>query len=212
MNGRQPWTFIAATASYVDADGDALSDADVRDLLQRVLEVQRERAADATRRMIARESTLEEWEVELRWIVKDSFGMSYLLGAGGRNAMQMRDWGRLGVATSRAYSYLNNFANDLNTGSVSAAQALARAVMYPLGAKAPFARATAGTLGITLPVYPTEDCPCLTNCRCAWSIARSDRVIEATWVAVNDKNTCDTCRDRSRQWAPLVINIPQEVG
>lgn len=209
--GRRPWTWDPDRNAYVDADGNVLDDADVRDLLTRFLEVQRQRAEDATRRLISNEYTLPEWENEMRWVLKDSYGASYLLGRGGRNVMDMRDWGRVGRTLQDQYRFLNQFAGQLAAGSVSEARALQRANLYPLSAKQAEARAAATTRGVPdLPAYPGDgSTECYSNCGCYWQLEEvtlgdGSPGWNATWVR-GKTDSCVTCIRREVEWAPYVV-------
>src|SRR5215467_12780682 len=78
--GRQPWIWDPATAAYRDADNNLLTAEDIRSLLTRFLEGQRDRAEAITRQLGTGELLVPEWETEMRRVIKDSVGASYLLG------------------------------------------------------------------------------------------------------------------------------------
>src|SRR5262249_34951356 len=145
--GRQPWIWDPARAAYRDADNNLLTSGDIRSLLGRFLEGQRDRAEEITRELSSGAMQIPEWETEMRRVIRDSVGASYLLGRGGRNMMDVRDWSRVGVIAAAQYRYLNQFAAQLATGAVSEARAVARATQYPLSAKQAQSRAYARAIG-----------------------------------------------------------------
>jgi hypothetical protein len=211
-SGRRPWTFDAQTGRYQDAEGNVLSDADVRALLGRFLETQSARAAAVTESLIEGSLAVGEWEAEMRSLIKDTFGASYLLGRGGRNMMEFGDWGRLGAMTRRQYTFLNAFASDVASGSQSRARALQRANLYPLAARAAQQRAMVLTLGAPdLPAYPGDGTSsCKSNCRCYWSLEPitlpgGAAGWNATWIDVQGPDECTECQDRAGEWNPLQV-------
>lgn len=181
--------------------------------MARFLETQRLRADRLTSQLTSGEITVPEWEQDMRWIVKDAFGASYLLGRGGRNSMTSRDWGRLGRQVREQYRYLNGLASEMVAGSLSPAKAAQRAMMYPLSGRQAFARGAATALGDPdLPAYPGDgSTACFSNCGCFWTLERTNLGdgrpgFRATWVR-GKTDSCGDCLRREREWAPLLVPV-----
>jgi hypothetical protein len=201
-------------ANYRDADNNLLTEGDIRALLGRFLERQRGRAEAATRQLTTGELTVPEWETEMRWIIKNSVGAAYMLGRGGRNAMEIRDWGRVGRMAASQYRFLNQFAAQLVAGSVSEGRAIARAMLYPLSAKqAQSSGYTRAIGGPDLPAYPGDgSTQCLGNCLCSWSLEQTTLADGAAgwnayWRDQRGPNECDDCLRRGQEWNPLVVRV-----
>lgn len=117
--------------------------------------------------------------------------------------------------------YLRDFANQLrqmvNSGQLrgdgeqtaagvpSPAQIAARAQMYAGAIRGTYFAAS--TYGLPLPAMPTEGTLCHTNCKCSWDIIEIDAAagdFDAYWRR-GAKDSCQTCRIRETEWAPVRI-------
>lgn len=211
LRRRGRWAFDPETNKYFDPAGQEVSDAEIQTALARFLEAQRHKAETLTLDLGSGTLTLPEWENEMRWVVKDAFGASYVLGRGGRQTMTPRDWGRVGRRVRDQYGYLNAFAGQMAAGSVSRDKAVARAGMYPLSARAAHSRGVATVLGDPdLPAYPGDgSTACHGNCGCSWLIEHTtlgdgSDGFNCTWVRAKS-DSCEDCLRREREWAPLAI-------
>lgn len=212
LRRRGRWSFDPETASYIDPDGQTVPLDDIDGALRRFLERQRVKAEDLTVSLGDGTTTLPEWEHEMRWVIKDAYGASYMLGRGGRNVMTPRDWGRVGRRVRDQYEYLSTFASELSAGSVSRAQAVQRANLYPLSAKQAHSRGHTTALGDpSLPAYPGDgSTACYSNCGCHWRIdkttfADGSAGWDCTWVR-GKLDSCVDCVQREQEWAPLVVH------
>jgi hypothetical protein len=207
--GPRPWTWDAASAVYLDANGNPLPPADLRGLMARFLEVQRQRAEQATGQMVSNQITVPEWETEMRAIIKDAYGASYMLGRGGRYQMTTRDWGKLGQSVREQFQYLNRFAASFAAGSVSNAQALMRSDLYPLSARQVQSLGYSYAIGAPeLPAHPGDgSSECFGNCGCAWELQQTtlddNQPGWECWWERGKTDSCETCIRRENEWAPL---------
>ena len=145
------------------------------------------------------------WRDGMRTAIKDAYISHYLAGRGGRNNMRSSDWGRIGGLLSSQYRYLNNFVNDILAGDMSEAAIVARARLYIESATQAAERAKAADRGLVLPAYPGDGTSeCMANCKCEWSLIELDTRWEATWL-LSAAEHCQTCIERARLWAPLII-------
>ena len=150
--------------------------------------------------------TLQQWQIGMREVIKDTYINEYMLGAGGRNAMTQADWGRVGQMVRQQYEYVDNFARDIAAGRYSEAGIAARARMYPESASQAYERGNTESRGMPqLPAYPGDgSTQCLSNCKCRWTIKETDEAWECTWT-LSPAEHCLDCLDRAQRWAPLTI-------
>lgn len=71
-----------------------------------------------------------DWYNIFREELKREYIRQYLLGHGGLDTMTFSDWGRIGAMLKEQYQYLKNFAAEIASGNLSAAQIAARSQMY----------------------------------------------------------------------------------
>lgn len=152
------------------------------------------------------EITLQQWQMGMRQVIKDTYINEYMLSAGGRNAMTQSDWGRVGQMVREQYEYLDRFAGDIANGRYTESGIAARARMYPESASQAYERGNAESRGMPqLPAYPGDGSTvCLSNCKCSWAIKETDAAWLCTWKIAPAEN-CPDCLDRAQRWAPLVV-------
>lgn len=204
------WLYDAATQQYSDArTGSAITDEDLQGLRDEFLDGQQRRIETLMTELSEQRIALSYWENSMRSVIKDSHGVAYVLGRGGRNNMTPGDWGRIGRFVREQFTYLNDFARDIAGGQVSQAQAQARANLYVGSARAAMARgAAAAAGGLSLPAYPGDgSTPCLGNCRCWWRLNQTATEWQATWITVADQRSCEECLRRGQAWSPLSIPL-----
>jgi len=74
--------------------------------------------------------TLEQWQIGVASELKDAHLAQSMFAVGGRNNMTSVEFGRVGGTLANEYTFLNQFALDIQAGTVSEAQALARINQY----------------------------------------------------------------------------------
>lgn len=101
-------------------------------------------------------------------------------------------------------SYLDGFAAAIREG-LSPAATQARAQLYAESVGAAYWRGR--TYGLPLPALPKDGTTqCRVNCRCRWDVQQLDGEgnYDCYWKMTAGES-CQTCRERARQWAPLKI-------
>lgn len=155
--------------------------------------------------MIEGSITIQQWEREMRILLRDTYRAMYELAIGGSGNMTQADYGRLGGILQEQYRYLHNFAADIAAGRLSPLQAMNRARMYIESATQAFERAQAASYGITLPQYPGDGgTQCLSNCRCHWEI-RSRKKEYACYWRLGQAEHCPGCLEASKIYNPYIV-------
>lgn len=72
----------------------------------------------------------KDWYSLMKEELKREYIRQYLLAHGGVGTMTPADWGRIGAMLKEQYAYLKNFAAEIASGNLTAAQIAARAKMY----------------------------------------------------------------------------------
>lgn len=164
------------------------------------------------------EITLSQWEKGMRQTIKDTYIDMYSVGAGGRNALSQKDWGRIGAMVKEQYGvngYLKGFYNDIASGNLSEGQIAARSRMYINSANEALWKGITNELptkpgqNYPLPFYPGDgSTECLTNCKCQWDIVQTDNGYDAYWRLSNAEH-CPTCEDRANdpRYQPYQIMV-----
>lgn len=152
------------------------------------------------------EISIQQWQIAMRQVVKDTFINEYMLGAGGRNAMTQADWGRVGQMVRNQYEYLDNFAQDILNGRYTEAGVAARGRMYPEAASQAFERGNTEGRGMPpLPQVPGDgQTRCLSNCKCSIQIKERDEAWDVYWK-LSPAEHCEDCLELASRWNPLVI-------
>jgi hypothetical protein len=158
-------------------------------------------------RLYRGEITSNQWALEMRQLVKETYINEYLAAHGGVESMTQADWGRLGHMLRDQYAYLDKFQADLNAGKMTAGQAKVRAGMYIESASQAFEKGKADARGVlSLPAYPGDgQTVCKANCRCHWQIAETDTGWDCTWV-LGQAEHCPDCVDNAAKWSPLEVS------
>lgn len=89
-----------------------------------------DRLTGLTERLVDGSLPLDAWRDAFARELKDAHGIAAMAGKGGVNNMSPTDWGSVGGSLRREYAHLDGFAAGVADGTVSDAQALARARQY----------------------------------------------------------------------------------
>lgn len=159
-----------------------------------------------SRQLTEHKISLQQWTLDMRQQIKDTFSNEYMLARGGRNNMTQADWGRVGAMVKKQYQYLQGFARDVDAGKMSEGQIRTRSRMYIDSATQAFERAKTESLGMpVLPAYPGDGrTVCRSNCQCHWNIVDEGDHWNATWQ-LGVAEHCPDCVDNSEKWDPLVV-------
>lgn len=160
--------------------------------------------ATIAQRAVVGELTGPAFVQAMRAEVKRTTLTQYMLGRGGRHAMTPADRGRVGALCKAQYAYLNGFAQDLMDGTLTEAQATARARLYAGASTGAFERGHAAAFSVTLPRYPGET-SCMARCRCKWTITEYADRVEAIWRLDPASEHCDDCVGAAAEYAPYTI-------
>lgn len=156
--------------------------------------------------------TIRRLEINIQDTLRKTYTDMYAMGAGGRNGMSHRDWGRIGAMLKEQYgkdSYLQNLIGQVDRGEISPAQASARLNMYVNSANEALWKGYTHDMP-PLPAYPGDgSTQCLTNCQCSWEIVRVEGGWNCYW-RLGPAEHCPDCLARARDWNPLFI--PYGVG
>ncbi len=147
------------------------------------------------------------WVANSENYVLQATGNGYSFGRGGVNQMTNGDYDRLARTLNKQVELFRNFAGEVQTGNLSAAQILARAESY--GGSVVYAHEQAvnqAAIGDDpnadweFPFYPGADTTCRNNCRCAWSIDEDEYGWTCIYHTMGDEQMCETCISRGAQY------------
>lgn len=136
------------------ATGRAVSTAAIQAEVQAHVEAGQAVIEELTVELNAGDITLPEWKMAVAHELKDMHGSFAMYGAGGRDAMSPSMWGRVGGNLADEYKHLQDFADGIANGTVSPAQALARAKAYGRASEQAYWRAFAETAPKSDPSLP----------------------------------------------------------
>lgn len=202
-----PWQWDDASKRYRNtATGRYISQKAAVALRDQYIDARMSDMDGLTRRLVDKQINVQQWTLEMRQQVKDTYINEYMLARGGRNNMTQADWGRVGAMLKEQYRYVDGFARDIDAGKVSGGQIRTRARMYVDSATQAFERAKTESRGMPrLPAYPGDgQTQCRANCRCAWDIVDAEDHWEATW-SLGVSEHCQDCVANAGRWNPLII-------
>ena len=154
-------------------------------------------------RLFAGEINHQQWALEARQEIKETFIVQYIAAHGGRRTMTQADWGRVGAMLKQQYRRLRGFEQDLIDGKLSEAQAKARLRMYYKASRQAFEQGRAYARGVPkLPAYPGDgSTQCLSGCQCHWEHEETELEWLSTWT-LGAAEHCPDCMERAERWAP----------
>jgi len=201
--GENPWEYDAGSRRYRDKrTGRWLSHNRMIAMRDDYVAAYETRVAGLAERVMSGDMTLQQWERGMRTELKSLHIGQYELGRGGRKAMTQSDWGRLGAEMRKQYGYLNGFASEVATGSLSPAQVATRSQLYVEASTASYERGRAAAHRLVLPAYPGDgSTQCRVNCKCHWRITEDQTKWDCYWT-LGQAEHCEDCVTRSQTWAP----------
>jgi len=147
-------------------------------------------------------------------VLKNVYPQQYVLGKGGRNNMNGRDWFNVRQARYKQREFLRGFRAWLRENpDASEARVRARARMYVEGSHAVFEQGRAASHGTPdLSQYPGDgQTVCLSHCKCYLTIDRVDGGWNVRWNRTI-KESCPDCIEMANKWNPLFIPDDDERG
>jgi hypothetical protein len=139
-----PWTYDPRLrgSGYRDLDtGRILSNDEVRGLVDISIDAGEDVTGTLAGLVANDQLSAADWEERMREEIKDQYIAQYLSGAGGRDQMDSVDWGSVGGMIADQYRFLDDFADDVETGDLSEAQIAARSEMYINSSREAYERA-----------------------------------------------------------------------
>jgi len=207
------WTYDLRQHRYRDEEtGRFLSETTVRGLRDDFLGAQKQRLRELVERYFDLDDfDLDDWVRQSRGVIKDLHGAEYVFGRGGQNVMGARDWGIVGRTVRSQYQFFQGFAEAVRDGTLSRAQAGARAELYGEAGSASMERGRTEARGMpVLDQYPGDgQTLCGTNCACALDIREVDGGWEVAWE-LGAADHCGDCEDLAQRWNPLFISAEGE--
>jgi hypothetical protein len=164
-------------------------------------------ARSLAERAVRGEVAPDAFRAGMREVSRNAHTANYLLGRGGVNAMQASDFRTLATSLRTEFGHIDRFAWDVEAGTLSEAQAAARAELYAGAGVRSYEQGVASAWGVEaeLPGYPADGgTQCLSRCRCSWRLNPTEHGIAATWV-LGGADPCDGCRQRAAAWNPVVV-------
>lgn len=158
----------------------------------------------ATSALEANPERVAEWQQEIAKQLQRYHTAAYLAGADAIEVSPVAGLlldGYIGVQLE----FLERFALEIAASTEWQAGWRERAQMYARSIKAPYW--SGKTKLLPLPAMPGDGTTqCLTNCGCAWHVEKlgGDNNYNAWW-RLGKNDSCQTCIERSQQWAPLQI-------
>lgn len=187
--------------------------AQMQDLRNEFMQQQMNRAARLAEQYRTADISIYDLEAQVKNLIKNTYIDLYAMGAGGRQNLSARDWGRIGAMLKEQYGsgkYLQGFMESIANGKMSEAQIASRLNMYINSANEALWKAITRDLP-TLPAYPGDgSTQCLTNCRCEWRIEQVEGGYNCYWIIDRAAENCPDCQRRAAEWNPLFI--PYGVG
>ena len=122
--------------------------------------------------------------------------------------MTQRDWGTIGALAKVQYEFARGVRPRFDCGKLDTADAVAgRMAMYFGAAREAHEIGRSEAYGMPrLPAYPCDGgTPCLTGCKCSWSIEETATEWRATWRLGSAQQHCAGCASRAMAYAPHMI-------
>lgn len=200
------WSYSTTANRYRAPDGKFIGAEQVRNLRDTFLDVRMQNVRGLAASLGSDAMSLPEWETAMRQEIKLTHGVEYVFGRGGLDQMTSDDLTHLGSLVTDQYKFLNAFANDISTGTMSEAEIGARSELYIGTATGAYERGAAMASGDpSLRQYPGDgQTPCGGRCRCSLLIETNATGWLVYWIAAASR-ACRGCREMAGTWAPLVV-------
>lgn len=184
MAERQGWLWDSQAGQlgqYRDfATGRLLSDDEVTEIVNGIVDETNGESIETLNTMLEDgRLSAEEWALAFALLLEIIYIQQAELGAGGESQMTPALWLLVIAALSVQYDFLENFAQQISAGQLTAAQIEARTKMYVNSSREAF-----------------------------WTVkdekAKQTGLTEERWVAIGDDATCNPCFDADGMgWQPI---------
>ena len=136
LASRAGYVWEKVTARYRDkATGRFIAEQVLVNLAESFTGFTQDNLTSITDKMISGKISLADWQRQFAQELKDAYIVNAQIGRGGKNAMTQSDYGRIGQRLRGEYKYLNDFAKEIASGDLSAAQIQARVDQYAAGTR-----------------------------------------------------------------------------
>lgn len=115
---------------YRNSDGRFISFETIREEIDKLSLYVKNELNIISSKYLANKITLDEWEYQIREILKYSHVISSSIGYGGRNNMTYSELGSLGVILREQYKYLRNFKSKIGNKQIDNTQISYRSSLY----------------------------------------------------------------------------------
>lgn len=211
-----PYVWNAIERRYRDtATGRFVSSERVRAAAEQILDNGNNQSDDLADLLIGGQLSPADWYDQFRETLKRRSVSTYMLGRGGKNAMESADYGRIGAYLREQYKLLADFRADIEANLLSPAQIRARSRQYFNSTRTLYERGNAAAYGLAtvLPAYPGQQ-PCTTDCcagcGCYWDIqpanlGEPDKEDWDCYWKLGISEHCKQCERRGVAWSPLRV-------
>ena len=124
------WVYDQRTGRYRNERGRFLSQGAVETLVSGRIDKLDATLRRVTKMMAEGNITLDQWQGSVREAIKAAHIQAAIIGHGGRDSMGSVEYGRIGQRLRSEYAFLQNFANEILSGRISAPMAVARISLY----------------------------------------------------------------------------------
>ena len=124
------WVYDQTTGRYRNERGRFLSQGAIETLVSGRIDKLDATLRRVTKMMAEGNITLDQWQGSVREAIKAAHIQAAIIGHGGKDSMGPAEYGRIGQRLRAEYAYLQGFANDILSGRISVAMAVARISLY----------------------------------------------------------------------------------
>ncbi|MGA1471374.1 MAG: hypothetical protein ACO32Q_08480 [Burkholderiaceae bacterium] len=124
------WFYDQRTGRYRNERGRFLSQKAVETLVDGRIDKLDATLRRVTKMMAEGNITLDQWQGSVREAIKAAHIQAAIIGHGGKDSMGASEYGRIGQRLRSEYAFLQNFANEILGGRISAPMAVARISLY----------------------------------------------------------------------------------
>lgn len=159
----------------------------------------------ATEALAGDPSRVDDWYDEVARQLRRYTLAAYISGSGTQGTPDKVAQKLIAQYVKTQIEYLGQFRDEIKAAPEWQNGWNARADMYAESIKAPWW--SGKTAGYPLPAMPGDGTTqCLTRCGCAWEVdeLEGDGNADAYWRRAKS-DSCQTCVERERQWAPIRI-------
>lgn len=127
---------LGRTGRYIDDNGRMVSNRSVNRQMEKVIMGVQDEMAELSERLVDNDIGVQQWHTEMRKRIKTIHSLGAAIAKGGSAQMSNTDWGRVGAMTKAQYKWLDNFAQEVDTGKQSRSRGLlSRARQYARAAR-----------------------------------------------------------------------------